>query len=88
MELQNARRHSLCSCPARSLIESTAAERYPLAGRPSLDASSMSISELRARKIERAIELVFLIIFSLLFVYAMAAWLQLVPSEGGHPLGL
>jgi len=30
VELWNARRHSLRSCPARSLIGSTAAERYPL----------------------------------------------------------
>ena len=32
MELRNARRHSLRSCPARNLIGSTAAERYPLGG--------------------------------------------------------
>jgi hypothetical protein len=33
VELKNARRHSLRSCPARSLIGSTAAERYPLDNR-------------------------------------------------------
>jgi hypothetical protein len=38
VELRNARRHSLRSCPARSLIGSTAAERKPLGGiqRPAL----------------------------------------------------
>ena len=32
VEMWNARRHSLRSRPARSLMESTAAERYPLGG--------------------------------------------------------
>jgi len=36
VELWNARKHSLRSCPARSFIGSTAAERYPLAGPSSL----------------------------------------------------
>ena len=47
MELWNARRHSLRSCPARSLIESTAAERYPLCGTTKQLSDSTSSSPLR-----------------------------------------
>ena len=44
MELWNSRRHSLRSCPARSLIESTAAERYPLDSENSAIAQSRHVS--------------------------------------------